>query len=59
MNGLSQMLSLNGYGAYVWPAYAFAAVVLIGLFIAAKRQLVRAERDAERMRATLRAPEAR
>ena len=53
------MLSLNGYGAYVWPAYTVAAIVLIGLFIAAKRQLARAERDAERMRATRRAPETR
>lgn len=59
MNDLSHMLSLGGYGVYVWPAYAFAAVVMIGLFIAAKRQLARAERDAERMRATLRAPEQR
>jgi heme exporter protein CcmD len=59
MSDLSHMLSLDGYGTYVWPAYAFAAVVMIGLFIAARRQLVRAERDAERMRATLRTPERR
>ena len=50
-------LALGGYGAYVWPAYGFAAIVLIGLFIAAKRRLERAERDADRMRAVLRGPE--
>lgn len=56
MSGLGDAIALGGYGAYVWPAYGFAAVVLIGLFVAARRRLERAERDAERMRATLRAP---
>ena len=56
MSGLGEALALGGYGAYVWPAYGFAAAVLIGLFVAAQRRLERAERDAERMRATLRAP---
>jgi len=59
MNALSHALALNGYGAYVWPAYGFAAVVLIGLFVAARRRLAQAERDAERIRAVLRAPEPR
>ena len=59
MSALSQALTLGGYGAYVWPAYAFAAVVLVGLFIAARRQLAKAERDAERMRSVLRTPEPR
>jgi heme exporter protein D len=59
MSGLSQTLALGGYGAYVWPAYGFAVVVLVGLFVAARRRLARAERDAERMRAALRAPEPR
>ena len=59
MSGIAQALALGGYGAYVWPAYGFAAAVLIGLFVAARRRLERAERDAERMRATLRAPEQR
>jgi heme exporter protein D len=59
MSGFSQALALGGYGAYVWPAYGFAAIVLIGLFVAAQRRLRRAEREAERMRAALRAPESR
>jgi heme exporter protein D len=56
---MKALLSLGGYGAYVWPAYAFATVVLVGLFIAARRSLAQAERDAERMRSILRAPESR
>jgi heme exporter protein D len=59
MSGLSHALALNGYGAYVWPAYGFAAVVLIGLFLAARRRLARAEHDAEQLRAVLRAPQPR
>ena len=59
MSALSHARALNGYGAYVWPAYGFAAVVLIGLFLAARRRLAQAERDAEQLRAVLRAPEPR
>ena len=29
MSSLQEFLSMGGYAAYVWPAYAFAAVVLI------------------------------
>jgi heme exporter protein D len=57
VSGLAETLALGGYGAYVWPAYGFAAAVLIGLFIAARRRLEHAERDAERMRTVLRAPD--
>jgi heme exporter protein D len=56
VTGVADALALGGYGAYVWPAYGFAAAVLIGLFVAARRRLERAECDAERMRATLRGP---
>lgn len=28
---MDHLLHLGGYGAYVWPAYGIAAVVLIGL----------------------------
>jgi heme exporter protein D len=59
MSALIGALALNGYGAYVWPAYGFAAAVLIGLFVAARSRLRRAEREAEQMRAALRAPRPR
>jgi heme exporter protein D len=31
MEQLSSLVHLDGYGAYVWPAYGVAALVLIGL----------------------------
>jgi heme exporter protein D len=31
MEQISSFLHLGGYGAYVWPAYGVAAVILIGL----------------------------
>jgi heme exporter protein CcmD len=31
MAGVSEFLSMNGYGSFVWPAYLIAAAVLIGL----------------------------
>ena len=33
MEQLSSLVHLGGYGAYVWPAYGFAASVLLGLLI--------------------------
>jgi heme exporter protein D len=29
MSSLHEFLSMGGYGAYVWPAYGLAAVVVI------------------------------
>jgi len=64
---LSEFLAMGGYAAYVWPAFGFALVVLLGLLVqswhAARqraaeleqlRQLVRAGRAAP-MRARARA----
>jgi heme exporter protein D len=31
MSAVGAYLAMGGYGAYVWPAYALAAVVLGGL----------------------------
>ena len=33
MEEFSSLVHLGGYGAYVWPAYGFAAVVLLGLLM--------------------------
>ena len=30
MDQITALLHLGGYGAYVWPAYGVAAIVLIG-----------------------------
>ncbi|MBM3487640.1 MAG: heme exporter protein CcmD [Alphaproteobacteria bacterium] len=39
MDALGQFLAMGGYGAYVWPAYAIALVVLAGILIASVRTL--------------------
>lgn len=39
MQNLSEFLSMNGHGAYIWPAYLIAAAVLAGLFTIVKHKL--------------------
>ena len=41
MASLSEFLSMNGYGSFVWPAYLIAAVVLIGLLATVLKGLSR------------------
>ena len=36
---MSQFFAMGGYAAFVWPAYAVAAVVLIGLLVQTLRSL--------------------
>jgi heme exporter protein D len=36
---MAAFFEMGGYGAYVWPAYGLAAVVLIGLLAASLRAL--------------------
>ena len=38
------MLTLGGYGVFVWPAYLIATVVLTGLFVTVMRSLARDRR---------------
>lgn len=33
-----EFFSMGNYGCYVWPAYIFTVIVLVGNFIVAKRQ---------------------
>ncbi|MBP2229751.1 heme exporter protein CcmD [Azospirillum agricola] len=40
---MTDFLSMGGYAAFVWPAYAIAALVLLGLLLATWKGL----RDAE------------
>ena len=44
METLHDFLAMGGYAAYVWPAYAVAALLLGGLAIASWRKLRAAER---------------
>lgn len=42
---------LGGYGAYVWPAYAAAAIVLVALLLASLRRVISTERRLARLQA--------
>ena len=39
MSALTGFFDMGGYGHFVWPAYALAAVVMIGLMAASLRSL--------------------
>ncbi|HEY7689417.1 MAG TPA: heme exporter protein CcmD [Dongiaceae bacterium] len=39
MSSLSDFLAMGGYAGFVWPAYAIAAAVLIGVLAVSWRQL--------------------
>lgn len=50
---LSVFLAMGGYAAYVWPAFAATAVVLIGLLVVSVRAVHAREADLTRLRADL------
>jgi heme exporter protein D len=47
---LTDFLAMGGYAAYVWPAYGFAAVVLIALLVQSWRSARRRDAELERVR---------
>ncbi|HEY4345215.1 MAG TPA: heme exporter protein CcmD [Parvibaculum sp.] len=38
---MAQYLDMGGYAAFVWPAYAVAAIIMLGIVIASWRDLTR------------------
>ncbi len=44
MQTIRDFIALNGYGAYVWPAFAVAALVLAWMTIDTLRRLRASER---------------
>ena len=42
---VSSFFAMGGYAAFVWPAYALAGAVLVGLLLVSLRQLRRGEAD--------------
>lgn len=36
---MAEFFAMGGYAAYVWPSYAVAAVVLVGLLVATLKSL--------------------
>jgi heme exporter protein D len=49
-DGVTEFLAMGGYGVYVWPAYAVAAVVMVGLVVASVRQLRRTKAQLAELR---------
>lgn len=46
-----EFLAMGGYAAFVWPAYAIAAVIMAGLTIDSWRGLAREKATLEKLQA--------
>ena len=44
-DALQTVLAMGGYAGFVWPAYALATIVLVGLLAFSLRALRRAEAE--------------
>lgn len=51
MDNPNSILSMTEHGAYVWPCYVIAALILIGLVALSVRGLQRAQNDLARVEA--------
>jgi len=47
---MNDYFAMGGYAAFVWPAYAMSALVMIGLAVTAWRNLRVRERDLAKLR---------
>jgi heme exporter protein D len=48
-DSISTYFQMGGYAEFVWPAYAIAALVLIGFALSSWRRLRAAQRALERL----------
>ena len=58
MDRISAFFDMGGYGAFVWPAYATTAVVLVALLVISRRALGQSEAALAALQAESREPEA-
>ena len=49
---VSGFWAMGGFAAYVWPAFGFAALVMIVLAVVSRRQLALRQRLLDRLEAT-------
>lgn len=49
--GLAGFLAMGGYGAFIWGAYAAAALVLVAILVASIARVAREERALDRLAA--------
>jgi len=45
MDRIANFLAMGGYAAYVWPAFAITAIVMVGLLVSTLHTLHRRERE--------------
>ena len=50
MEQISTYLTMDGYGAFIWPSFGISALVLIGLLIESKRFLNSTETELASLR---------
>ena len=50
MTDTNSILSMTEHGAYVWPTYGLAAVVLIGLVVLSLHALARSRAELENIK---------
>ena len=48
---MQDLLSMGGYGAYVWPSYGLTAVVMLVLLVASVRGLKSTQSEFDRLKA--------
>ncbi len=53
MNNADSILSMTKHAGYVWPSYAIAAVVLVGLVVLSLSALKRTRTELERVEAQM------
>ena len=56
---MADFLAMGGYGAFVWAAYGFAAIVLAGLYVQSWRGARRKEAELAELRLRVRPTRAR
>jgi heme exporter protein D len=56
---MSEFLAMGGYGAFIWPAYAAAAVLMAGILLLSWRTMRQREALVESLRAGRREPKQR
>ena len=56
---MSELLAMGGYAAYVWPAFAIATALLVGLFVHSRQAAVRREDELAQLRLQVRPQRAR
>jgi len=44
MEKLTEVLSMGGNAVYIWPSFAFAAAVILGMVVTSMRSLRKAQR---------------